>query len=180
MATEAVSYARSANADLKKKVLLTPADHFRIGSNTKTFVIGVLPQLVAEGKLGLDGPLSRFSLGVKRTQRQEYHRPRAVRYAESVRGVRYAAVRAVGYEGPTRVDPRMLVAWAVRQKPYFAPGTSYRYSNTNYLLLGLIIENITKDNVGDQIRRRLLEPFGLTQTKYTPNRGHAESLGARL
>jgi CubicO group peptidase (beta-lactamase class C family) len=51
-------------ADLEKKVLLTPADHFRIGSNTKTFVISVLLQLVAEKKLGLDDPLSRFSLGV--------------------------------------------------------------------------------------------------------------------
>ena len=51
-------------ADLKKKVPLTPADHFRIGSNTKTFVISVLLQLVAEEKLSLDDPLSRFSLGV--------------------------------------------------------------------------------------------------------------------
>jgi D-alanyl-D-alanine carboxypeptidase len=67
---------------------------------------------------------------------------------------------------PKNFDPRVLVAWAVRQKPYFAPGKRYRYSNTNYLLLGLIIEDITKDSVGNQIRRRLLEPFGLTQTIY--------------
>ncbi len=51
-------------ADLENKVPLTPADHFRIGSNTKTFVISVLLQLVAEKKLGLDDSLSRFSLGV--------------------------------------------------------------------------------------------------------------------
>ena len=51
-------------ADLKNNVPLTPADHFRIGSNTKTFVISVLLQWVAEKKLGLDDPLSRFSLGV--------------------------------------------------------------------------------------------------------------------
>ena len=51
-------------ADFEKKVPLTPDDHFRIGSNTKTFVISVLLQLVAEKKLSLDDPLSRFSLGV--------------------------------------------------------------------------------------------------------------------
>jgi CubicO group peptidase (beta-lactamase class C family) len=45
-------------------VPLTSADHFRIGSNTKTFVISVLLQLVAEKKLSLDDPLNRFSLGV--------------------------------------------------------------------------------------------------------------------
>src|SRR5262245_23488987 len=51
-------------ADLEKKVPLTPAGHFRIGSNTKTFVISVLLQLVSEKKLTLDDQLSRFSLGV--------------------------------------------------------------------------------------------------------------------
>jgi D-alanyl-D-alanine carboxypeptidase len=51
-------------ADLEKKVPLTPTDHFRIGSNTKTFVISVLLQLVGEKKLSLDDPLSRFPLGV--------------------------------------------------------------------------------------------------------------------
>jgi D-alanyl-D-alanine carboxypeptidase len=59
-----------------------------------------------------------------------------------------------------------LVAWAVKQKPYFPPGRGYHYSNTNYLILGLIIEQITKDTVANQIRRRLLVPFGLTQTFY--------------
>ena len=51
-------------ADLAKKRPLTPADHFRIGSNTKTFVVSVILQLIAEKKLSLDDPVSRFSLGV--------------------------------------------------------------------------------------------------------------------
>ena len=54
----------------------------------------------------------------------------------------------------------------MQQKPYFAPGKGYRYSNTNYLLIGMIIEEITKDSVGNQIRKRLLEPIGLKQTSY--------------
>src|SRR5437016_5952716 len=67
---------------------------------------------------------------------------------------------------PKNFDPKTLVAWAMKQKPYFPPGKGYRYSNTNYLLIGMIIEEITKDSVGNQIRKRLLEPFGLTQTSY--------------
>ena len=67
---------------------------------------------------------------------------------------------------PQDFNPRTLVKWAMKQKPYFPPGQGYRYSNTNYLLLGMIIESITKDNVGNQIRKRLLEPFGLKQTSY--------------
>jgi CubicO group peptidase (beta-lactamase class C family) len=59
------SYIRAfGDADLATGRRLTPADHFRIGSNTKTFVVSVLLQLVDEGKLSLDDPLSRFSLGV--------------------------------------------------------------------------------------------------------------------
>src|SRR5438045_9344963 len=54
----------------------------------------------------------------------------------------------------------------MKQKPYFPPGKGYRYSNTNYLLIGMIIEAITKDSVGNQIRKRLLEPIKLTQTSY--------------
>jgi D-alanyl-D-alanine carboxypeptidase len=63
-------------------------------------------------------------------------------------------------------DPRKLISWATKQKPYFAPGKGYHYSNTNYLLLGLIIEAVTNDSVGGQIRKRLLMPFNLTHTSY--------------
>ena len=154
-------------ADLEKKVLLTPADHFRIGSNTKTFVIAVLLQLVAEKKLGLDDPLSRFSLGVDIPNAKNI----SVRELCDMRSGLFEAYATPQFgrldmKVPKNFDPRVLVAWAVRQKPYFAPGKRYRYSNTNYLLLGLIIEDVTKDSVGNQIRRRLLEPFGLTQTIY--------------
>jgi D-alanyl-D-alanine carboxypeptidase len=154
-------------ADLEKKVLLTAADHFRIGSNTKTFVIAVLLQLVAEKKLGLDDPLSRFSLGVDIPNAKNI----SVRELCDMRSGLFEAYATPQFgrldmKVPKNFDPRVLVAWAVRQKPYFAPGKGYRYSNTNYLLLGLIIEDVTKDSVGNQIRRRLLEPFGLTQTIY--------------
>jgi D-alanyl-D-alanine carboxypeptidase len=154
-------------ADLEKKVLLTAADHFRIGGNTKTFVIAVLLQLVAEKKLGLDDPLSRFSLGVDIPNAKNI----SVRELCDMRSGLFEAYATPQFgrldmKVPKNFDPRVLVAWAVRQKPYFAPGKRYRYSNTNYLLLGLIIEDITKDSVGNQIRRRLLEPFGLTQTIY--------------
>jgi len=152
-------------ADLEKKVPLTPADHFRIGSNTKTFVISVLLQLVGEKKLSLDDPLSRFSLGV------------TIPNAENITVRELCEMRSGLFEGydtpefeklnmtvPKDFNPRMIVAWAMKQKPYFPPGKGYHYSNTNYLLIGMIIEAITKESVGNQIRKRLLEPFGLTQT----------------
>jgi D-alanyl-D-alanine carboxypeptidase len=162
------SYAHGFGyADLAKHRPLMPADHFRIGSNTKTFVISVLLQLVDEGKLRLDDPLSRFALGVTIPNARNI----TVRETCQMRSGLFEA-----YDSPefnhlnvtpeTKFDPRTVIGWAVEQKPYFAPGTGYHYSNTNYLILGLIIEALTKDSVGDQIRKRLLSPYEVTETSY--------------
>lgn len=155
------------SADLATNHPLSAQDHFRIGSNTKTFVISVLLQLADEGKLSLDDPLSKFSLGVTVPNAEHI----TIRELCQMRSGLFEA-----YDAPefTRMDikpdmtfdPRTVIGWAVKQKPYFPPGTRYRYSNTNYLLLGLIIENVTGHSVGDEIRDRLIKPFHLNQTSY--------------
>ncbi len=155
------------DADLAAHRPLTAADHFRVGSNTKTFVISVLLQLVDEGKLGLNDPISHFSLGV------------TIPNAENITVAELCQMRSGLFEAfdspefdnlklepDMKFDPRTIIGWAMKQKPYFAPGKGYRYSNTNYLILGLLIESITKEPVGEQIRKRILEPFHLTQTSY--------------
>jgi D-alanyl-D-alanine carboxypeptidase len=154
-------------SDLQKRVPLSTADHFRIGSNTKTFVVATLLQLVAEKKLGLDDTLSRFSLGVTIPNAKNI----TVRELSDMRSGLFEAYdtpqfAALNWKVPKNYDPRMLVRWAAQQKPYFAPNKGYHYSNTNYILLGLIIETLTHDTVGNQIRKRLIEPFRLTQTVF--------------
>ncbi|HEX3369539.1 MAG TPA: serine hydrolase domain-containing protein, partial [Candidatus Cybelea sp.] len=152
-------------ADLKAKRAMSAADHFRIGSNTKTFVVAVLLQLVDEGKLTLDDPLSRFSLGVKVPNAEHI----TVRELMEMRSGLFEAydtpqVNKMEVKPTTVFDPRELIAWAAQQKPYFAPNAEYKYTNTNYLLLGLIIESLTHDTVEHQVTTRLVEPFGLTHT----------------
>jgi CubicO group peptidase (beta-lactamase class C family) len=154
-------------ANVQKRVPLTPADHFRIGSNTKTFVVSVILQLVDERRLKLDDPISSFDLGVKIPNAKNI----TVRELCNMRSGLFEAYDTPQFDRLADIskmtfDPRTLIKWAVQQKPYFPPGSGYRYSNTNYLLLGLIIEKLTHDTVGDQIDKRLLVPFGLTQTSY--------------
>ncbi len=163
-------------ADLEKKVPLTPADHFRIGSNTKTFVISVLLQLVGEKKLSLDDPLSRFQLGVTIPNAEGI----TVRELCNMRSGLFEAYDTpefaqLNMKVPKDFAPRMLVAWAMKQKPYFAPGKSYRYTNTNYLLLGMIIEEITKDNPQAAARAIRIDADLLSA-----NRSHAKPVGTRL
>jgi D-alanyl-D-alanine carboxypeptidase len=162
------SYVRAYGvADLATHRALSTADHFRIGSNTKTFVISVLLQLVDEKRLGLDDPLSTFALGVTIPNARHI----TVREVCQMRSGLFEAyntpqIDRMNVTGATTFNPRTLVRWAVEQKPLFAPGTRYNYSNTNYLILGLLIESITKDTVTHQIQTRLLDRFGLTQTSY--------------
>jgi D-alanyl-D-alanine carboxypeptidase len=154
-------------ADVAKRRAMSAADHFRIGSNTKTFVVGVILQLVDEKKLSLDDPLSKFSLGVAVPNAKNI----TVRELCNMRSGLFEAydtpqMNELAIKPNMTFDPRTIVAWAVQQKPYFAPNKGYHYSNTNYLLLGLIVENVTHDGIGNEIQKRLLVPFGLKQTSY--------------
>ncbi|MBV8149218.1 MAG: beta-lactamase family protein, partial [Candidatus Eremiobacteraeota bacterium] len=154
-------------ADSASRRRLSPADHFRIGSNTKTFVVAVILQLADEHKLSLDDPLSRFNIGVAIPNAAKI----TIRQLCNMRSGLFEAYNTPQFDrmnvtSETTFDPHTLISWAVQQKPYFAPGKGYHYSNTNYLILELIIESVTGDSVGDQIRKRLLVPYHLTQTSY--------------
>jgi D-alanyl-D-alanine carboxypeptidase len=91
------SYVRAYGyANLAKKTPLSPDDHFRIGSNTKTFVVSVILQLVDEGKLKLDDPLSTFHIGVKVPNAQNITVREIARMPDAqrtLRGVRRSATR---------------------------------------------------------------------------------------
>ncbi|MEO6836547.1 MAG: serine hydrolase domain-containing protein [Candidatus Tumulicola sp.] len=154
-------------ADIAARRSLTAADHFRIGSNTKTFVVAVILQLVDEKKLNLDEPISCFNPGVTIPNATNI----TIRELCDMRSGLFEAYETpqFGRVNPSpqaTFDPHTIIRWAVAQKPYFAPNKAYHYTNTGYLILGLIIENVTHDSVGDQIRKRFLVPFGLTHTSY--------------
>jgi D-alanyl-D-alanine carboxypeptidase len=132
---------------------------------TKTFVVGVLMQLVVEGKLSFDDPLSKFDIGVAVPNAKNI----TIRQLCNMRSGIFEAYDTPQLQkldpGPdATIDPRTIIKWAVEQKPYFAPGKGYHYSNTGYLILGLIIEKLTNDTLADQIHKRLLLPLNLTQT----------------
>jgi D-alanyl-D-alanine carboxypeptidase len=154
------------SSDLRTGRPFGPDDYVRIGSNTKTFVISVLLQLVDEGKLSLDDPLSKFDLGVT-VPNADHMTIRELCQMRSGLFEVYDVPQLKGDVPPnSEWDPRQLIRWAVEQKPYFAPGQGYHYSNTNYLLLGLVIEAVTGQSVQHEIETRLLQRFNLDHTTY--------------
>ncbi|MFG2580381.1 serine hydrolase domain-containing protein [Streptomyces malaysiensis] len=144
---------------------------FRIGSMTKPFVATVVLQLVGERRVALDAPVERYLPGVIRGHGNDGREITVRQLLQHTSGVpdilEYLPPQEVLEDPLARHDIRDLVNVALAHPPTFEPGTAWRYSNTNYLLAGLLIEKVTGHAYGEEIRRRIIEPLGLRET-YVP------------
>jgi len=147
---------------------MRPDDKFRAGSIMKPFIAVVTLQLVEEGLLSLDDPMTavlpesvtaRFADSDKITVRMLLNHTSGI--ADIITDAVYAEIVA----NPTKVweDDEWLDI-AAAQEPYFAPGEGWRYSNTDYILLGLVIEQATGHSWRAEVRERVIEPLNLENT----------------
>jgi len=140
---------------------------FRIGSTTKAFVATVVLQLVAELRLRLDDTVAVWLPGVvpggnRITVRQLLnHTSGLVNYTDGM------DLTAAGWlrQRFRSWQPAELVALATAQPPLFEPGGGWAYSNTNYVLLGMVVEAVTGQNHATEIERRIIRPLGLRHTE---------------
>lgn len=150
---------------------MVPYDHFRIASITKPFVATVVLQLAAEGVLALDDTVEQWMPrlvpnGENVTIQQLLHHTSGLHEYLDDPLIDQAMAE------PTYIWPHnRLVMEGVTQPPYFSPGAPGRwhYSNTNYVLLGMIVEHATGISLGQHIRSRILEPLGMQNTFFEPD-----------
>ncbi|MCS7475540.1 serine hydrolase domain-containing protein [Umezawaea endophytica] len=140
--------------------------YFRIGSVTKTFVATVVLQLVDEGRVGLDDPVGGYVSGVpngdRMTVRQVLnHTSGLYDYAHEAG---WSTNRWRGAERFRSYAPEELLAVAASREPYFPPGQGWHYSNTNYVVAGMLVERVTGRTYGDEVRARVLRPLRLDHT----------------
>lgn len=149
----------SGFADVAARRPVRPETPFAIASISKTFVAALVLQLVDEGRFGLDDPVAPLLPGVDLDPaitvrmlldhtsglHDFFNHPRIDRALQGGPARRWTAERALGYV----------------QAPYFEPGTGWKYSNTNYLLLGLLVERVTGRTVGAELRDRFFDPLHL-------------------
>jgi D-alanyl-D-alanine carboxypeptidase len=163
----------SGLGDLGARRPARPGDRFRIASVTKSFVATVVLQLVGEGKLQLDDTVGRWLPGLVPngqaiTVRQLLNHTSGL-YNWTDEWVKrfggHPGRRAYQQIGACRLSDRALVARAVRHPPVFAPGTRFSYSNTNYLLAGLVIERVSGARLTDQLQQRIFGPLGLRDSE---------------
>ncbi|MGW5395162.1 serine hydrolase domain-containing protein [Streptomyces sp. NPDC003952] len=164
--------ARSGVADLDTRRPVPQDGYLRLGSTTKTFVATVVLQLVGEKRLSLDRTVEELLPGVVSGAGNDgrtitlrdllRHTSGLPEYISDVfpetDAQTYLANRWRAYQ------PEELVALALRHEPVFPAGTRWEYSNTNYVLAGMIIKKVTGRTWEQEVHDRILRPLGLRHT----------------
>ena len=142
--------------------------HFRIGSVTKTWTGTVILQLVQEGRLNLTDHVSQYVANVPNGDSITIEQLLTMRSGLYNYSTNLAFNQTLDAQPDKVWTADELLSIAENQPVYFAPGADFRYSNTNTVLLGLIIEQLTGMSAADAIRTRLFAPLGLTGTTLPP------------
>jgi D-alanyl-D-alanine carboxypeptidase len=157
--------ATFGTAEIGKDTPMSLDDFFRIGSNTKTMTSTVILQLVEEGKLALDDPISKYRPDVPNGENI------TIQQLAEMRSGLFSYTFDKGFNETLDKDPQKawtpdeLLKIAFTHPPNFAPGAKYDYSNTNIVLLGLVIEQLTGMSASEAFEERLFKPLGLTSTE---------------
>ncbi|WJV48682.1 serine hydrolase domain-containing protein [Streptomyces flavofungini] len=160
--------------DLRTRAPRGAQDHFRVGSITKTFTAVVLLQLAAEGGVDLDDTVGEWLPGLVEGNGHDGDAITVRRLLNHTSGIhdyvadpRFRRLRFTPEFMKHRFETRSAEAWvrmAMSHRPQFRPGTGWGYSNTNYLLAGMIVERATGRPYGEEIRARVIDPLGLRHT----------------
>lgn len=177
-------YERSigyAVIDSVRSIKATPDTRYRIGSITKTFTATIIMQLVEEKKLALNAHLDKYfpnipNAGQITIEMMLRHRSGIYNFTDE------DAYWQSNTQPRTRTE---MLAIFEKYRPAFMPGAQSTYSNTNYVLLGYMIEDITKKSYEKNLQERVLAPAGLKNIRFGGNidpaggDAHSYSFGKR-
>lgn len=148
--------------DIENNTTATPDTKYKVGSVTKMFTSAIIFQLIEEKKLTLDTKLSAFFPKIKNADDitisdMLYHKS----------GIRDYATDNSFTQFSNKLQTRKAMTDRITAfEPDFAPGEKAAYSNSNYLLLGYIIQDITKKSYKDNVAERIAKRAGLKSTYY--------------
>ena len=143
----------------------------RIGSNTKTFVAVVVMQMVQEGKVGLDEPIETYLPGLIKGEGVDGSKITVRQLLQHTSGLPEYTDITPGRSDIFQIkdhyaQPRDLLDTALSKPAAFEPGTQWAYTNTNYVVLGMLIERVSQRPVGEQIDQRIIKKLGLSHTYF--------------
>lgn len=156
-------------ARLGADVPMSLDDYLRIGSNTKTMTSTVILQLVEENKLSLDDPISKFRPDVPGGDNI------TIANLSEMRSGLYSYTFDPAFNATLDAEPQKawtpdeLLSIAFSHPANSAPGVEFDYSNTNIVLLGVVIEQLTGMSASEAFEKRIFEPLGLEHTTLPAN-----------
>jgi D-alanyl-D-alanine carboxypeptidase len=163
--------ATSGVADIETGRPVPPDGYFRIGSTNKTLVATVALQLVGEGELTLEDTVEQWLPGVVQGNGNDGGRITIRHLLQHTSGIHDGNYPSKGgsaeeyYEHRYEIHtPEEIVAAAMTHEPDFAPGERWSYSNTGYVVLGMIIERVTGQPWHGAVHDRIIDPLGLRHT----------------
>jgi len=154
--------------NIETSTAMKPDDKFRAGSTLKPFISVVILQLVEEGRFSLDDPMPAIlpeSVTAKFANSDEITMRMLLNHTSGIADFMIEAVYAEIVANPAKIweaDEWLDIAGA--QEPNFAPGDSWAYCNTEYVLLGLVIEQATGQSWRQEVRERVIEELNLENT----------------
>ncbi|MFE0172311.1 serine hydrolase domain-containing protein [Streptomyces sp. NPDC059002] len=169
-------FATAGYADTGTGRERTDADHFRAGSITKTFIATVLLQLEAEGRLSLDDTVEAWLPGLIRGNGYDggtitlrsllNHTSGIANYTDDPVIAHNSAGPGFAEHRYDTYTPEQLVAVALKHPPHPEPEKSPLYSNTNYVIAGMVIEKATGHGYAQEATRRIIGPLKLRGTSF--------------
>lgn len=147
-------------SDVATRAPMDVSDHVRVGSITKSFTATVILQLAQGGRLGLDDPLAPYFPGVQTNQATIRQ---ALQLTSGIADYTTDSFLNALATAPQRVwTPAELVDLIADEPPMFPAGTDWYYSNTNYVMLGIIAEQVTGQPLGRLIAERIFTPLNMS------------------
>ena len=165
--TDTLAYGAYGLANVEAARAPTTATIYEIGSNTKQFTSAAIMKLVEQGRVKLDDDLSKYV-------------PEFPLHGRHV-SIRQLLTHTSGIHDYTSspewpktwgqvLSPDAIIKFVAADTFDFAPGTAYRYDNTGYVLLGMVIEKASGQKYAKYIDAQFFKPLGLRETSYCPSR----------
>ncbi len=154
------------DASVEARRAATASTVYRIGSITKQFTAAAIMRLAERGKLSIDDPMSKYLPDVP-THGQTITIRRLLNHTSGIHN--YTAEPAWRPRWAEEMTPRQIVAFVDHDSLDFKPGDAWSYSNTGFVLLGMIIEKVTGESYATYVQHEFFTPLGLRQTSYCVN-----------
>ncbi len=157
--------ATIGHEDWDETIPMAPDVNQRVGSVTKTFTITALLQLAEQGLLSLDDPIDVYVPGMPNPQ-ATLGQLAAMRSGIPSYTFDEGFQQTIFNDPDHAWAPQQLVDLVKGQEPMFAPGAQTFYSNTNTILLGMVIEQVTGKPIGEVIDEQVVKPLSLSSTVF--------------